>query len=88
MSTFSPLYKVVKNTATDPLEDYLTEVVAPIFKKKDILMRFVYRFAGDKFGDAWNIKISTQKTYKQLKNHPTDSWLDLVITFEIKKEEI
>lgn len=82
MSTFQRLYSLVKHSAIHPWEDYLTELVAPIFRKREVLISFLSKFTGKKFDDVSNIQVSTQKTYSQLPGHSTDSRPDLVISFQ------
>lgn len=84
-TTFKRLYDLVKYSTTNPFEDYLTELVAPVFKNKKILTSFIHKFIHKDFNDIDKIRVSTQKTYNKLLNHETDSRPDLVITFENKK---
>ncbi|KZB90343.1 hypothetical protein A2U94_16715 [Bacillus sp. VT 712] len=84
-STFEKMYNLVKTYTFNPLEDYLTEVIAPIFSKEEILTSFLNKFSNGHFESAWNIRVNTQKTFYKILDHDTDSRPDLVITFENEK---
>ncbi|WP_226678276.1 PD-(D/E)XK nuclease family protein [Mesobacillus jeotgali] len=86
MSAFERLFYLLKNSTTTPWEDYLTEVVAPVFQKKEILISFLYKCTGVKLNDVSGIKVNTQKTYTQLPGHSTDSRPDLIISFQHNKK--
>jgi hypothetical protein len=84
-STFQRMYSLVKSSTTNPFEDYLTEVIAPIFNVEKILSSFMNKFTGIHLSSIRNINVSTQKNYERLDNHETHSRPDLVITFENNK---
>jgi hypothetical protein len=84
-STFQRMYNLINYSTSERLEDYFTEIIAPIFKDKNILESFLNRFSNGIFDDLHNIRVSTQKTYFKILDHDTDSRPDLVITFESKQ---
>jgi hypothetical protein len=83
-SSIKKMYDLVKDSTTNPLEDYLTEVISPIFTKEEFLTNFLDKFSGNRFEAIRNIRVSTQKKYGKILDHDTDSRPDLVITFESK----
>lgn len=85
-STFKQVYNLLKHTEHSPIEDYLTEIAAPIFEKEEILLSFLKRFANKHFLDIHDIKVTTQKTYVKLETHLSDSRPDLVITYKNRDE--
>ncbi|AQU80911.1 MULTISPECIES: PD-(D/E)XK nuclease family protein [Planococcus] len=87
-SSYTKIYNLLRSSEANPYEDYLTEIIAPLFEQKNILSSFFKQFAGINLIDIHDIKVHTQKTYKKLLTHVTDSRPDLVITFrqgEIRK---
>ncbi|NHC42767.1 PD-(D/E)XK nuclease family protein [Bacillus sp. MM2020_1] len=80
-SSFQRMYDVVRKTENHPLEDYLTEVIAPIMESQEILISFLKRFIHKKYRFIEHIKVFTQRTYAKINDHLTDSRPDLVITF-------
>ncbi|WP_419881552.1 PD-(D/E)XK nuclease family protein [Peribacillus sp. B-H-3] len=83
-SAFQSLFNLVKYSMSNPLEDCLTEIIAPIFSEGEILSSFLYKFTGKHFEAISNIRVSTQKTYSKIFDHDRDSRPDLVISFESK----
>lgn len=80
-SSYSKIYSLLRQSDSNPYEDYLTEIVAPIFEQPDLLTYFFKRFANVDFSEISRVKAYTQKTYSKLHTHDTDSRPDLVITF-------
>src|SRR2546429_250456 len=80
-SSFQRMYDTVRKTENHPLEDYLTEVIAPILESQEMVSSFMKRFIHKKFRSIENIKVFTQKTYAKINDHLTDSRPDMVITF-------
>ena len=85
MSTFSRLYRLASYPSSNPMEDYLTELLAPIFKDSKFLTSFLEKFADKHFESIGNIRVSTQKTYLKILDHETDSRPDLIVSFETRK---
>lgn len=81
LSSHSKIYNLLRQSDSNPYEDYLTEVIAPIFGQPDIVRSFFKQFAGVEFSKISRVKAYTQKTYRKLHTHDTDSRPDLVITF-------
>jgi PD-(D/E)XK nuclease superfamily len=84
-TTFKRIYDLVKYSTNNPLEDYLTELIAPIFKDEKFLSSFLQKFTYKNFDSVSKIRVSTQKTYVKIFDHDKDSRPDLVITFENKQ---
>lgn len=79
------MYDLASYSTSNPLEDFLTEVIAPVFKDEEILTSFLSKFTGKQEENISNIRVSTQKTYRKILDHSTDSRPDLVVTFETAK---
>lgn len=80
-SSYTKIYNLLRNSEANPYEDYLTEIIAPLFEQTNILISFFKQFADINLIDIHDIKVHTQKTYTKLLTHFTDSRPDLVITF-------
>ncbi|BAY29844.1 hypothetical protein NIES2107_16880 [Nostoc carneum NIES-2107] len=78
MSLFKNLLNL--HSATKPLEDFFTEIVAYFFSlNKDILIAWLKQNSIITDENYTNIKISTQQEYKRLQNHTQDSRPDIVV---------
>ncbi|BAY65269.1 hypothetical protein NIES22_53720 [Calothrix brevissima NIES-22] len=78
MSLFKNLLSL--HSATKPLEDFFTEIVAYFFSlNKDILITWLKQNSIITDENYTNIKISTQEEYKRLPNHTQDSRPDIVL---------
>ncbi|TCI68453.1 hypothetical protein EVJ22_12175 [Exiguobacterium sp. SH0S7] len=80
-SSYARIYNLLRKTDKNPYEDYLTEIIAPLFEQRSILISFFKQFAGINLSDVHDIEVHTQKTYTKILKHSTDSRPDLVITF-------
>ncbi|WP_043931097.1 PD-(D/E)XK nuclease family protein [Bacillus sp. EB01] len=84
---FTRLYDLVRNSERHRIEDYLTEIISPILEEKGKLLSFLCEMAGLDFPSVSNVEVYTQKTYSKLGHHDMDSRPDLVITFNVGKQQ-
>jgi hypothetical protein len=87
MGVFERVYSLLKNAPNNPREDYLTEIFGEVINDKNIMSDFADKFLHIKGVDISGLRVETQKTYKKLENHETDSRPDLVIEFYNKLDK-
>ncbi|MGJ9386202.1 PD-(D/E)XK nuclease family protein [Salipaludibacillus sp. CF4.18] len=84
-SSFTKMYDTVRKTANHSIEDYLTEMLAPMMECEEKLVSFMKKFVHNKFHSMQDIQVFTQRTYVKLASHAMDSRPDMVITFTMEK---
>lgn len=77
----------MRNTETNRHEDYMTEVIAPLFSQPEYLRSFLSRFGQKKLETVHDIAVSTQRTYKRILEHQVDSRPDLIVSFTADKQK-
>jgi hypothetical protein len=80
-SLFKRIYLLLKNTDSNPFEDYLTEVIAEVFESDKVLKSFATTFIDSSIRHPQLLEITTQKTFSKQEEHQVNSRPDLVLRF-------
>lgn len=80
-SLFKGLYSLLRNTESNPLEDYLTEIFAEVFESDKVLKSFATTFIEPSIRNPKLLEITTQKTYSKKEGHQVNSRPDLILRF-------
>jgi hypothetical protein len=80
---FAKLYRLKSKTALEPLEDYLTEIIAHCLKENPALWAAFLRRISSKLPEEL-IELSTQVNYQALEDHKTGSKPDIIAFTETK----
>ncbi len=59
VSSYSKIYNLLRQSESNPYEDYLTEIIAPIFEQPDLLTHFFKRFANVDLSEISRVKAYT-----------------------------
>lgn len=82
MSLFNQLLQLQVKSSGQPVEDYLTELIAYAFAQHPTLLADFMAHFTKKNSALRGEYIRTQATYRKLKHHKKDSIIDLTITSE------